>query len=174
LLLCLLVLIPMAMSKLQPLETVPPCSSDSGDAECVNDYVYYEVADDVFTGTNQLEFSGADHLAFGGASGAHAFGGRPPPVLAAYQPADLFSDIGKGVKLVAGAIKKGFVYGIKKVKAGAKGVVKVFKVGAREVRVVSHNFTQPIFPGTRWCGAGNKAYNATDLGLFSKSDLCCM
>jgi Phospholipase A2 len=163
----------MALSKLQPLETAPlPCSSDSGDAECVNEYVYYELADDVFTSTNLLElnsFSGADHLAFGGASS-----GRPPPVLAAYQPVDLFSDIKKGVKLVAGAIKKGVVYGIKKVKAGAKGVVKVVKIGARELRVIGHNFTQPIFPGTRWCGSGNKAYNATELGLFKNSDLCCM
>lgn len=175
---CLLVLIPIALSELQLPETLPPCSSSSGDSKCVNDYVYYEVADDVFTGANNLDntlggtvdfqtFSGSNNIAF-----SAPIAGQPTKPLSIIS--DLFSGITKRVKIVAGAIKKGVVYVIKKVKAGAKGVVKVFKVGAREIRVVVHNFTQPIYPGTRWCGPGDKAYNSTDLGVFKDSDSCCM
>nr|API81341.1 venom toxin [Hemiscorpius lepturus] len=33
--------------------------------------------------------------------------------------------------------------------------------------------TERIVWGTKWCGAGNKAANESDLGWFSKLDSCC-
>lgn len=169
----LLVLIPVTLSKPQTLDSPPPCSTLSGDSECISDYVYYEVSDlakkGVFDGTVFSGASSANHLIFNGASGPSYIS-----IPAGMNPHGLFSKVTSGVTLVAGTITKGVVYAVKKVKAGAKGVVTVVRVGAREVHVISQNFTQPIFPGTRWCGAGNKANNSTELGVFNKSDRCCM
>lgn len=30
-----------------------------------------------------------------------------------------------------------------------------------------------VLSGTKWCGAGNNAYNYTDLGLHRETDMCC-
>lgn len=77
-------------------------------------------------------------------------------------------------KTVVGSTVQGAELAIDTAHAGAKGAVDVAKVGVEEAAVIGQNITQPIFPGTRWCGAGNKAKNDTEVGLFKDSDHCCM
>ncbi|CAB3365189.1 Hypothetical predicted protein [Cloeon dipterum] len=79
----------------------------------------------------------------------------------------------QGVDVIAEKAKEGAVTVVDKAAEGAKGAVNVAQVGAEETLVVISDPTQPIFPGTRWCGAGTKADNVTDVGVFKKVDKCC-
>lgn len=37
----------------------------------------------------------------------------------------------------------------------------------------TNNGSRVIFPGTKWCGAGDVASSEEDLGVFSELDKCC-
>jgi Phospholipase A2 len=115
---------------------------------------------------------------------AHSFlgGGANIATSAAADPAgfaasafNVAGNFATGVaQTVVGSTVHGAELAIDTAHAGAKGAVDAAKVGVEEAAVIGKNITQPIFPGTRWCGAGNKAKNDTEVGLFKDSDHCCM
>ncbi|XP_059481972.1 uncharacterized protein LOC132200494 [Neocloeon triangulifer] len=92
----------------------------------------------------------------------------------AKEGAEVFAGKAKeGVEVIAEKTKEGTEGVVAKAKEGTKDAIHAVKVGAKETWVVISDPTQPIFPGTRWCGAGTKADNVTDVGVFSTVDYCC-
>ena len=51
---------------------------------------------------------------------------------------------------------------------------KVFNaLSAPQPPVYLRSHAQHSVSGTQWCGNGNRARDAKDLGLFKQTDLCC-
>lgn len=49
----------------------------------------------------------------------------------------------------------------------------VFSAPIQDVADILDSRLKAIYPGTQWCGNGNRARDAEDLGLFKRTDDCC-